>query len=111
MPIITKTIKHKFKNSEHMRNVMQKYNLQYPCNQEVELPLINFKLLSPRDIYHPIECECDICHKKFTKTVLHTTIENIENNTIMCKECNRKKTNQKKFGRDYPFYDPNEKRF
>lgn len=105
MPIITKTITHKFNRNRFVINNMKQNNLQYPLNTDVEMPLVDFKLISPRDITHPIECECDMCHKKFTKTILRTDIENIKNNTITCKECNRKKTNQQKFGVDYPFYD------
>lgn len=82
---------------------MEKYNLIYPFNTDVELSVLDLKLIAPKRPDVHIECECDTCGRKFTKTLLRTDLEDIKNDYIVCNVCKRSATNQEKFGKNYPF--------
>lgn len=103
MPILTDKITYNFRKNKTTQENMEKFNLIYPFGTDVEIPVLDLKLITPKKSNIHIECQCDSCGKKFTKTLLRTNLEDIKNNHIICNVCIRKATNQKKFGRDYPF--------
>ena len=103
MPVLTKKIIHNFHGNKKTKENMEKYNLIYPFNTDVELSVLDLKLIAPQKSDVHIECECDTCGRKFTKTLLRTDLEDIKNDYIVCNVCKRSATNQEKFGKNYPF--------
>lgn len=110
MPILTKKLIHNFHSNRKTKENMEKFNLIYPFATDVEISVLDLKLIAPARADVHIECECNSCGRKFTKTLLRTSLENIKNDYVICNVCRRSITNQERFGRNYVFYMTPEER-
>ena len=102
MPFLTKTIRYKLRNTKFTKAKLEKYNLNYPINIMIDIPLYDFKLLFPRHPSIYAQCICDDCKKQFSLTIDGTWLDDIKNNHVLCVSCRLKRIYQKRHNMDYP---------
>ena len=87
MPFLTKRIRYKIPGKPQILANMKKYNLNYPLNTLISIPVCDLKKIAPTTPNQYVQCICDRCKKQFTVTIYRTRLEDIENDKIYCRYC------------------------
>jgi len=92
MSIITKNITNYKIHAWQTWKRCKELNLNFKFDEIIDINIHTLKLISPNNSKIKIDFICDQCHKQFNKLLRNISMNEINNDYIICKYCKREQT-------------------